>query len=743
MNEMKKYELDSSASPDASNTGIRAALEFSLKDFLRQLWRNRRLFVGAVLLLTGLAVLITYQLTPRYKGEVLIMIAPSKAKLVGLESLLSGVPFSQETLNSEIAILKSRRFAGRVIKKLNLDSDPEINPYLQGPSGILASVKSLLGSSKKPKLPADELRDKVLAVTTKRFLTYLNVKAVYQSRLLKITFSSTDPKKAARIANTIADLYLVDQLEVKFEATERATKWLSGRIINLRIAVERTERAVELYRRKHGLVKGSGETTITTVQIGQVSSQLILAKAKHAEVKARLAQIDKLLKSKRGIESAAEVLSSALIQRLSERESVIIGKMAELSAVYGSKHPKMIAVRAEMGDLRRKIRLEVRKIVRQVRNEVEVAQARVVSLTKSLARLEGTSSILNEKSIRLRTLEREAKANQTLLETVLARFKEATAQRGFQTPDARIISSAIVPTRPYLPKVGLFIGVAFIGSLMIGIMLVAVVEHLDTGFRSSEQIEAMTGYPVLGLIPEIETKTIERSNLTTYLDENLLSPFVESLRGLRLSISLSNVDNPPKTVMVTSASPEEGKSVLAFSLARVVAASPAKVMLIDCDLRRPVVHHYFGGERSPGLSDYLAGRATIEDILRTDQTTGLRAICAGSPVPNPSDILSSRQMKTLLQNLAETYELVVIDCPPVLAVNDARALGPTVDTVVFVTRWGKVRRETASYAVQQLAKSNVRIAGIALTRVELKKHADYDYADSGHYNKKYASYYTT
>ncbi len=253
----------------------------------------------------------------------------------------------------------------------------------------------------------------------------------------------------------------------------------------------------------------------------------------------------------------------------------------------------------------------------------------------------------------------------------------------------------------------------------------------------------MTGFPVLGLIPEIEETTEDRRQFRDYLDANLLSPFVESLRGLRLSIAMSNVDHPPKTIMVTSASPEEGKSVLAFSLARVIAASPAKVMLVDCDLRRPVINEYIQGEREPGLTDFLAGKVSLEDVIREENGSQLHVITAGASVPNPSDILSSGQMKNLLRSLSEEYEFVIVDCPPVLAVNDARAIAPLVDTAVFVTRWGKIRRETASYAIAQLAKSGARIAGVALARVELKRHAEYGHADSGHYHKKYADYYTT
>jgi len=745
MNEMKnfrveeKLELGPSVPPGPP---ARATLEFNLKDFLHQLWRNRRMLAGVILLLTGLAAVVTFQMTPRYKGEALIMIAPPKAKVVGIESLLSGIPFNQDTLNSEIAIIKSRRFARKVIEKLRLDRDPEFNPALEGSGGIFSSIRSLFSSS-SPKPSTKDRKTRELTETIDRFLKVLTVTPVYQSRVLTVTVSSTDAKKSALIANAVAERYLVDQLEAKFEATQRATEWLSGRITALRAAVERSERAVELYRRENGLVKGKDDTTIATTQIAQVSAQLVLARAKRAEVAARLNQIEKLLKSKRGVESAVEVLSSALIQRLRERESEVIGKMAELSAVFGRKHPKMLAVRAEMSDLRRKIRLEVRKIVQQVRNEAEVAQARETSLSKSLANLEGKVSQLNEKSIGLRSLEREANANRALLETVLARFKETTAQKGFQAPDARIISFSVVPTKPYMPKIFLFIGVAFIGATVIGIILVILVEHMDSGFRSSEQIEAMTGFPVLGLVPEIDETFSNRGEFNDYLNTNQLSPFVESIRGLRLSISMSNVDRHPKIIMVTSASPEEGKSVLAFALAQVIAVSPAKVILVDCDLRRPVVNEYIQEEREPGLTDYMAGKVSLEEVIREKKGSQLHAITAGAPVPNPSDILSSSQMKKLLRRLAESYEFVIVDCPPVLAVNDARALAPLVDTAVFAMRWGKIRREAASYAIAQLAKSGARIAGVALTRVELKRHAEYSYADSGQYHRKYANYYTT
>jgi exopolysaccharide transport family protein len=630
-----------------------------------------------------------------------------------------------------------------VVDKLRLDLDPEFSPALRGSGGVMYWISSLLGSGSSGSFTPAERKARERVEITESLLNILSVNVLTRSRLLTISIASPDPKKAAKIANAVAELYLVVQLEAKFEATERATRWLGNRIAALREASNRSEQAVELYRRKHGLVKGKDDTTIATSQITQVSSQLILARAKRAEVEARLAQIEKLLKSKRGIESAAEVLSSALIQRLRERESEVIGKMAELSAVFGRKHPKMLAVRAEMADLRRKIRVEVRKIVQQVRNEAEVAQVREVSLEKSLADLEMKSSRLNEKSIRLRALEREAKANQTLLETVLERFKEATAQKGIQSADARIISPAVVPTKPYFPKIRLLSSLAFLGAVAIAMGLVGLKESLDSVFRSSKQVEEMTGVPVLETIPNIHRKDSKGGKLANFIDNNPLSPFVEALRGLRLSLSLSDVDSPPKSVLVTSASPEEGKSVLAFALARIIAGMPTRTVLVDCDLRRPTLHGFLGVKNTPGIVELLAGEAELSDVLRRDEVSDLHFIPAGKSVPNPGNLLASERMKLLLKALTEKYEMVIIDSPPMLSLNDARILGPSVDCALFVVRWGDVRRETAINAVKKLAESGTRVAGIALNRVVLKKHAQYDYSVAGSFYKRHAKYYTT
>ena len=716
---------------------------FELRDYFGRLWRHRRLLFGTIVLLNALAAIVVFQVTPLFRGEVLVMVAPPQSNVVKVEAVLSGLPFNESTINSEITVLKSRKLASRVVDRLKLTEDPEFNRALNPSRSFTEWLMSVLGTKTEEKLTSDQKKSRERQSVIERFRSAMKAEPVSQSRVIRIRFTANEAAKAANIANKIADLYLVEQLEAKFEATERASKWLSERIIHLRAAVERSEQAVEAYRREHGLIKGSDDLTTAAGQISALSTQLVNARAKRAEVEARLSQIERLLKSRRGIESASDVLSSPLIQRLGERESTLIGRIAELRAEYGPKHPKMIAARAEIADLRRKIQEEVKKIVQRVRSEAIVVRARVKSLERSMRNLESRVANLNQKSVRLRTLEREARANRTFLETVLKRFKETSAQEGLQTPDARIISAAVIPLRSYYPNIPLLLGLVFVGSLIIGLGLVVLRDHLDSGFRSAEQVENFAGIAALGLVPEISSRSIGKSGIKGFIADNPLSAYVEALRNLQVNLALSDVDQPVKTIVITSSSPEEGKSTLAYSFASAAAQFGKKTVLVDCDIRRPVQHSLAEINREPGLVDYLAHKKSLDKVLKKDLATGLSIIPAGESAPTPPDLLASQQMQQLIEKLSKDFDLVVFDSPPVMAVSDARILSRQVDRVLFAVRWAKTRRENAIYSIKQLTESGARVAGVALTRVDIKKHSEYRFADSGYYHRKYAKYYNS
>jgi capsular exopolysaccharide synthesis family protein len=579
------------------------------------------------------------------------------------------------------------------------------------------------------------------AIVVDAFLDSLSVSAVQRSWVIEISVDSTVPGKSENIANTVADLYIVEQLEAKYEATKVATAWLSARLSNLRGQLEVSERAVERYRNQAGMVEGRNSVTVAMQQLSEINTQLVLARSRSAEAVARLQQVERLLAKHRDVSSVGRVLSSALIQRLLEQESDLIRRRAEMSTEFGPKHPRMINVHAEIRDLRRKIGTEIDKVVLSLKNEVEVAKARESSLADTLSGIEDRMGVLNQRQVQLRALERDSEANRALYGTFLARFKEMSGQNDLQTPDARIISRASIPIVQSAPRVKLIVGLVFVFSVIIGISLVFVVEQLDTGYRSMEQIEQLTEVAALGLVPMVKTK--KGDSVARLILDQPISSYAESIRNLFVGLMLSNVDRPPKIVLVTSSMPDEGKSSITLSLARTVALSGRKVVVVDCDLRRPSLHVALDLPRTPGLVELLAKRATLDEAVQKDEASGADLITAGEQVSNTIDLVSSEQLKRLLANLGQTYDLVILDSPPILAVTDARVLASAADKTIFVVRWEKTKREAVALGLRQVEMSGGSIAGVVLSKVDVRKHAGYSFADSGYYYGKNMKYYSS
>lgn len=405
----------------------------------------------------------------------------------------------------------------------------------------------------------------------------------------------------------------------------------------------------------------------------------------------------------------------------------------------------MINIRAELRDQRAKIEGEVNKIIQNLRNEVQVALARERSLQNSLNRLEARVAQLNTSEVQLRALEREASANRTLYETFLARFKETTQQDDIEQADARVISHADIPGGPSFPRKRLILIAAFAGSMLLGVVLVLMIEQLDHGFRSMTDVETAMGVPALGLLPMISgIRTMMVAEPYDYVIDKPNSAYGEAVRSLFTGVLLSNVDTPPRSVLITSSLPGEGKTSLSISLARMMALQGRKkVVLVDADLRRPQVHRKLGLPGGPGLIEYLLGEASLEQILHRDERTDMIVITAGRSATNPTDILSSEQMKTLLSRLAQVNDLVVVDSPPVLAVSDARVLSRLTDKTVYMVRWAETRREIAMLGIKQMLDIGSDVAGVTLSMVNVAKHARYGYGDSGYYHGKYRKYYTS
>ena len=735
-----------------------------LRETAAVLWRRKALLlvtIGLVTLATSVAV---HQITPRYTATTRILVGVPETNVIDVQDLVRGLRADRATLASEVMIVTSRALAAKVAAKLDLVNEPAFNPKLRPRRRSPALLGSLLqvlnplrwipeewramlpgarAAAPPPPTP-EEVERRTRAAVAARVKGAVSARVQGRSRVIAVTARSTDPKLAAAVVNTLSDLYLLEQLEAKFEATRRASDWLSERVQDLRGQVEASERAVEEYRQAHGLVQGR-HATVTEQQISEINTQLILARAQTAGAGARLSQVQTLVQSESGFDSIAEVLASPLIARLREREADVARRAAEMATELGPRHPKMINIQAELSDLGTRLEAEIEKVVRGLRAEVEVAQTRERTLERDLNNLKSEAAQLNTALGQLRVLEREAATNRALFDSFLSRWEETGRQDEIQHPDARILSYAEVPRRPSSPRKNRIIAMAMAFSVFLGTVLVFLIEQLDNSFRSTEQIERMAGVGTLALVPWLTRRRTKGAMPVGYVLEKPASSFAESLRTLFTGVLLSGVDQEVKSILVTSSLPGEGKTTVAVALARLLAHGGRKVLLLDADLRRSGVARTLDLPNETGLIQLLGTQEEVarEDAIQHDPASSLHILTRGrGSVPSPSDLFETARMETLLSALRDAYDLIVIDSPPVHVAADTRVLARLADRTVFLVRWSKTRRNVALHGLKLMGEAGANLAGIALSMVNMRRHARYGYADSGYgTSRAYRHYY--
>lgn len=730
-----------------------------IKDLLAILRRRRWTIASTVLLLTTLAILAGLQITPKYTASALVMIDPRKSSVVDVESVIQGLGTDASTVESQIRVISSRFQLERLADRFDIMKDPEFNLALRHPErevdfrgeGAVGAVLAWLpdswlvatGLADEPEASADSLfafgdleREKVMETFTDRF----KVVPEGRSYVIKMSFTSEDPKKAAAVANAAAELYVEGLRAEKVGKTERSTRWLADRLEVLRREVEQAEAAVERYRIKHGVAEAQG-VSLNEARLFELNQKLSELRADFAAQQAKLAKIRAM--RNRGfaaLEAVPEVLSSQTIINLREREAALLREESELRSVYGSRHPRIVTLQEEKAVLQRKLQAEVERIIETIENEGDVAAERIKAMEAEIAAVKQGTNLDREVAVDLRELEREAETSKLLYTTFLQRYKETEEQSELIEADAKVVSAAAPPAEPSTPGPTLFGAVGFTASLMFGTLLALLLERLDNGLRSAKQVEALLGLRALGLVPRLDS--LRRGQKPhQYLMAKPLSAYAESVRALYTSLQLSDVDNPPRVVLVTSSLPQEGKTTLALSLATFVANSGRRVLLLDVDLRHPSVHRDLGVQPERGLVELLAGESTLDEVIARDEASNVSYLPIRRQTANPTELLGSQKMKRLLAELRERFDFVVLDSAPLLGVTDSKVIAHLVDRVLFALRWEKTTKETALNALAHLREAKANLAGVVLTQVDVRKHAEYGYGDVGQYYGKYQKYY--
>jgi polysaccharide biosynthesis transport protein len=453
---------------------------------------------------------------------------------------------------------------------------------------------------------------------------------------------------------------------------------------------------------------------------------LINARADLAQKEALYERIVELQRTGRAVE-AAQVVASPLIAQLRAQEVELQRQEAQVSSRYLPGHPKMIDIQSQKRETRSKIGAEVHRVIDSLASDVAVGRANAKSLETSLDQLQSKFQNQNTASTKLKALQSIAASSRSIYEGLLSRLKDVQGQEGIATPDSRIISRATVPTSAS-PRFVSVMGISLVASLALGLMLAFLVEGLDHSLRTSEHVDRYLGLPVLATVPEISPPGDNHgvADLVVYEPS---SSFSESIRGLHLGLALSNPEKAPKVLLVTSAIPGEGKTVIAVSLARLAARNDRRVLIIDADFRRPSVARTMGmSQPASGIVDVLEGRLPLERCIVGDGRSHAFVLAGADKPANPSDLITSDAIEKLITALRGRYDLIIIDSAPLLPVYDTLALSRVCDQTLFVTRTGRTPRDSVAAALRSLKTMRVSVSGVVLTRTKADpRYAYHDY----------------
>jgi polysaccharide biosynthesis transport protein len=677
---------------------------------------------------------------------------------------------------SEVEILKSERLARAVVAAEKLDqNDAFLYPPRSPIAWARAQVKGLAGlfASAPPSSGAAGGVDPRVLLATARLQENLDAQRVGRSFVIQLTYKANDRNLAGAITRAYAEAYLADQLNANFEATQRATVWLQGRISELRDSSQAAAMEVEKFRAEHGLTSARGEL-ISEQQLSDLNKQLILAQADTANALARYNQFKAIVDSGADnavknatvpVEKGASANNSAVINDLKGRYAEISKREREISAKFGEDHPQAVALRREQADLTQQIFHELQQLTESYRTEYEVAKSREDSLRANVGLMSGASSQTSQDMVRLRELQQKSDALAALYQGFLARHEEASQQRSFPIAKARVISEAANPTAPSSPRKTLVLGLSLVLGLIGGAGMGALQEFRERFFRTGEDVRAALDVNFLGYLPLVRARAKKAGANAASKPKDKPRPesggavaprilrvavsqpsssFAETLRNTKLAADVVLQDRPCKVIGFVSVLPDEGKTTVAANFAALIAANGARTLLIDGDLRNPGLTRGLSLAPEKGLVEAIIGEQRWQNTLMVDRTTNLAIIpeSVRGRLSHTSELLSGPGMRSLIGEARKSYDYIIVDLPPLGPVVDAKAFAPQADGFVLVAEWGATPRALVRATLQGEPQIAAKVLGIILNKTDLKKLSRYGgFGSAEQYLDRYATYY--
>ena len=688
--------------------------DVSLKELLSPLWNRRWKIISLTMLVTLVVAIYVSLLKPKYQSSAILQIGSNLgSSTLSINEAFNGATASDELIKTQFEILRSRKFAERVVAQLNLVEHPEfrVNKYNDRLPFLAQDEKTLA----KP--PLTDVIDK--------FRRQLTISPISSTELVKITFKSYYPELAMKVANQVGQTYLQYQDEIHSSTKENTSQWLVDQLEELGMKLEASELALQRFVESEGLVDVNGISGLVSNEIGALTAANIKAEKERDDLKVTYSFIEQHREHLTRLADLKAINRDASYIQLKNNEGRVNRKLSEISRRYGPKHPKRIAVETELATLKESIAKQINERVQSIEKEylttiekVKVTKQRLASAKTDFIRL---SRLKNKFS----QLQREVDTNKELYNNYLIRLKETDAMGNYTaTFYVRFLDKAIIPKAPFAPRKSLFVIISFILSFITIAIYVVMRELLVDTLNSRRKLETFNEAPVLAVLPKFKQKANKDE------DNHLAdSRFTEAIRTLRTSLLFNSEKKAPKVIAVTSSVPNEGKSTVALHLARSYSEME-KVLLIEADMRHPTVAKNLKLDPfRPGLSNLLAKTHQINECIVRDKHVKLDILTSGISPANPLAFLSMKRFDMLIKVFGNFYDRIVIETPPVNAVSDAVIISRLVESVLYVVHGSKTKREQITSGLRMLKQVKAPIEGIVINQSES--------IDTSRYQNKY------
>ena len=735
----EKAALEPAAEPHqaaAAAAARRVSDDLDPHELVRILYRRRWAMVTIFAIAVLTTVAHTFTATPVYEARTRLLIETDDPNVVSFKTVVDEGQPNPDYYQTQYGILQSRELARRTIDSLRLWNSPTAGTAVPQPSlwsrlWPLSSATPAAGQAAK----GNEALAQSVAID--RFLSNLGIDPLRNSRLVDVKYRSADPQLAARVANQLAQHYIEHSLEYKFNASREASTWLEQQLAQQLKAVEAAETRLQQYREQTDAVSVEDSGNIVVQKLGELNTALTRAKTERMQKEAVERQLVAIERDPAALDAFPAVLENTFIQHQKAELADLQRQRAQLADKLGELHPDMLKIKAAVDSAQAKVQAEIANVVTSLHTEYKAAVAQEQSLTRALEEQKLEALSMNRKAIDYGVLARDAESSRQVYNSLLQRAKETGVSGELRSSNIRIIDRAEQPRLPVSPNRTLDVTLGTLGGLILAVAFAFFYEYLDNRLKDPDEIRACLGLAPLGMLPALGQ---QRTTGPLLLNNGVPPNFSEMFRTIRTNILFSSPEGAPRTLVVTSTGPGEGKTLVSSNLAVACALAGQRVLLIDADMRRSQIHDLFDVDLAPGLSNVIVGDGKASAALHKTAVSGLWVMPSGRTPPNPVELLASTRFKDVLASLNQHFDTIVIDTPPAMVVADPLVVATIASGVVFVVGAEMTSRHTARAVIDQLERGHARILGAVLNRVEFGKNRYY-YAR--YYGSAYGTYYQT